>query len=153
MNTSQATQRRTNILLVEDSEDDVFLAKQAFKKSKRGRDAVIHVARDGVEALAFLRQKAPFDTAPRPDLILLDLNMPKMDGRELLAIVKQDPDFKRIPVVVLTTSDWDVDISKSYDAHANSYLTKSVDMGRFSDQINTFLNYWLDLVVRPAAVA
>ncbi len=147
------TQAKTNILLVEDSEEDVFIAKHAFQKSKRANDTIIHVARDGVEALLFLQHKGQYAEVPRPDLILLDLNMPRMDGRELLAVVKQDPDLKRIPVVVLTTSDWDVDVTQAYDSHANSYITKAVDMRRFSDQINTFLDYWFDLVVQPAAIA
>lgn len=151
MNLTNASRPLANILLVEDNEDDVFIAKHAIRVSRRAEATVVHVASDGVEALQFLRREPPFQDAPRPDLVLLDLNMPRMDGRETLAIVKTDPALKRIPVVVLTTSDWQVDIAKAYEAHANSYMTKPVDLEKFSEQVNLLLDYWFELIVLPSA--
>ncbi|HTQ37649.1 MAG TPA: response regulator [Pirellulales bacterium] len=140
-----------NLLLVEDNDDDVYIAKHAIHEGRDADAFTLHVARDGVEGLQFLRREAPFQNAPRPDLILLDLNMPRMDGREMLGVVKNDPDLKRIPIIILTTSDWEVDIIKAYDAHANSYMTKPVDLKKFDEQINLFLGYWFGLIVLPTA--
>src|SRR5471030_2156595 len=117
------------VLLVEDSPGDVRLTQEAF----RDADASIklHVAADGVEAMAFLRHEGSHVTAPRPDFILLDLNLPKMDGREVLAHIKQDDDLKTIPTVILTTSDAEADIANSYQLQANCYLTKPVQLDEF----------------------
>ncbi len=135
------------ILLVEDNEDDIELTQLAFEKSRMINN--LHVTRDGVEGLAFLRKEAPFTDRPRPDLILLDLNMPRMDGREMLLSMKEDPNLKRIPVVVLTTSDARDDIVEAYDMHANSYLTKPVDFGEFAKVATQISDYWFALVKLP----
>ena len=106
----------------------------------------MHVAGDGVEALMFLKHEGPYATAPYPDIILLDLNLPRMDGRELLAIVKSDPDLRRIPVVILTTSRADEDIIKSYDLHANCYITKPVDLEQFIHVVKSVEEFWFTIV-------
>jgi len=135
------------ILLVEDNEDDVELTQLALENGKMANN--LHVARDGVEGLAFLRREEPFCDAPRPDLILLDLNMPRMDGREMLAVMKADEDLKRIPVVVLTTSDAADDVLRAYNMHANSYLTKPVEFDRFVKIAAQVADYWFALVKLP----
>ena len=118
-----------DILLVEDNPGDVRLTKEALKDAKVLNE--IYVARDGVEAMEFLNKQGLFAEAPTPDLILLDLNLPRKDGREVLAEIKKDPKLKHIPVVVLTTSKADEDIIKTYNLHANAYITKPVDLNRF----------------------
>jgi two-component system, chemotaxis family, response regulator Rcp1 len=129
------------VLLVEDSPGDVRLTREAF----RGANPTIHlhVVTNGAEAMAFLRHQAAHSNAPRPDLILLDLNLPKMDGREVLAHIKQDADLKTIPTVILTTSDDEVDIVKSYKLQANCYLNKPVQLDQFDNLVKSINDFWL----------
>jgi len=135
------------ILLVEDNTGDVRLTVEALKEGKvRNRMSVV---RDGVEALAFLRREGPYRDAPRPDLILLDLNLPRKDGREVLADVKGDPELRRIPVVILTTSQEEKDIFKSYDLHANCYITKPIDLEQFVTVAKAVEDFWLTIVKLP----
>jgi chemotaxis family two-component system response regulator Rcp1 len=135
------------ILLVEDNPGDVRLTIEALKEGKVRNN--MSVARDGVEALDFLFRRGAFAQAPRPDIILLDLNLPKKDGREVLAEVKQDKVLRRIPVVVLTTSSADEDILKSYDLHVNCYVTKPVDMDRFIEVVKAIDSFWFTVVKLP----
>ncbi len=135
------------ILLVEDSPGDVRLTVEALKDGKVLNN--LSVATDGVLALAFLRKEGKYADAPHPDLILLDLNMPKMDGREVLAAIKSDEATRRIPVVILTTSQAEQDILKSYDLHANCYITKPVDFGQFIEVIQSIEDFWLTMVKLP----
>jgi CheY-like chemotaxis protein len=135
------------VLLVEDSPGDVRLTKEAFQDVKTM--IRLHVVTDGVEAMAFLRHEGSHANAPRPDLVLLDLNLPKMDGREVLALIKEDMDLKMIPVVVLTTSGSEEDISKSYRLHANCYLTKPVDLNEFMNVVRSVDDFWLTKVNLP----
>ena len=121
--------RVVEILLVEDNQADVVLTREALEHSKLANQ--LHVVEDGVEALAFLRREGDYGAVPRPDLVLLDLNLPRKDGREVLAEIKADPDLRRIPVVILTTSSAEEDILKTYDLHANCYITKPVDLDQF----------------------
>ena len=135
------------ILLVEDSPTDVLLAKEALEYSKIVNN--LHTAADGVEAMAFLRCEGKFKDAPRPGLILLDLNLPKKDGREVLAEIKSDEKLKRIPVVVLTTSKSEVDILKAYGLHANCYIVKPVDFEKFAEVVRSIQNFWFAVVMLP----
>jgi CheY-like chemotaxis protein len=135
-----------NILLVEDNPSDVLLTQIAIKQCKLLNS--LHVAEDGEDALAFLRREAPHVGAPRPDIILLDLNLPRMDGRELLAIIKKDPQLRTIPVVVLTTSDAETDVVQSYSLHANAYITKPVDMNQFVRIVKGIDDFWFGIVRR-----
>jgi len=135
------------ILLVEDNPGDVLLTKEALKAGKMNNK--LSVVSDGEEALAFLRHKDPYKDAPRPDIILLDLNLPKKDGREVLADLKSDPDLKRIPIVILTTSKAEEDIIKSYNLHANCYITKPVGLEKFIEVVRTLENFWLEIVKLP----
>jgi two-component system, chemotaxis family, response regulator Rcp1 len=129
------------VLLVEDSPGDVRLTKEAFREANGA--IRLHVASDGMEAMAFLtRQGVPAD-APRPDFILLDLNLPKMDGREVLATIKSDDTLKTIPTIILTTSDAEADILKSYELQANCYLTKPVHLGEFEEVVKSINDFWL----------
>lgn len=139
--------KSVKILLVEDNPGDVELTRLAFEEAKL--DNELHVVQDGIEALAFLNKEGEYRDAPSPGLILLDLNMPRMDGRELLAKLKQDQDLKRIPVIVLTTSREADDIMRSYDAHANSYIPKPVEMNSFIDVVRQLDQYWLSIVRLP----
>src|SRR5438067_6920342 len=132
------------ILLVEDNPGDVRLTVEALKEGKVLN--TLSVARDGVEALAFLRRAGKHGDAPRPDLILLDLNLPKKDGREVLAEIKADESLKRIPVVVLTTSQAEQDILKSYNLHANCYIIKPVDLEQFIGVLKSIESFWLTIV-------
>ncbi|MEU0793694.1 response regulator [Amycolatopsis sp. NPDC005961] len=136
-----------DILLVEDDPGDVLMTREAFEYHKI-RNA-LHVASDGVEALEFLNRKGRFGKAPRPGLILLDLNLPRKDGRELLGEIKQDPDLRTIPVVVLTTSEADEDIVRSYDLHANAYVTKPVDFEKFVEVVRKIDDFWVTVVQLP----
>ena len=139
--------RPIEILLVEDNPGDVRLTVEALKEGKvRNR---LNVASDGVEALAFLRREDRFRDAPRPDLILLDLNLPRKDGREVLAVIKDDPRLRRIPVVVLTTSKAEEDVLNSYDLHASCYVTKPVDLDQFMNVIRSIDDFWLSVVRLP----
>ena len=135
------------ILLVEDNPGDAYLAQEALQDSKM-QNNVYHVE-DGEEAMAFLRREGNFGEVPKPDLILLDLNMPVMDGREVLKEVKADDNLKRIPVVVLTTSSADEDILKSYDLQANCYITKPIDLEQFLKVVNSIEDFWLTIVKLP----
>lgn len=143
-----SNERAVEILLVEDNEADVRLTIEALKEGKvRNRLAV---ARDGVEALEFLRRQGKHQNAVRPDLILLDLNLPKKDGREVLAEIKDSEELKRIPVVVLTTSKAEEDILKTYNLHANCYITKPVDLEQFISVVKSIDDFWLTVVRLPA---
>jgi CheY-like chemotaxis protein len=135
------------ILLVEDNPGDVRLTREALKDMKMSN--TLYVVPDGVEALAFLRRETAYADMPRPDIILLDLNLPRKDGREVLAEIKQDDTLRRIPVVVLTTSDDDRDILTSYDLHANCYITKPVDIRRFIEIVKNIENFWFSIVKLP----
>ncbi|HEY1296881.1 MAG TPA: response regulator [Chloroflexota bacterium] len=139
--------RAIEILLVEDNPGDVRLTIEGLKEAKVRNN--LHVARDGVEALEFLRRQAQFSDAVRPDLILLDLNLPRIDGREVLAEVKSDPDLKTIPVVVLTTSSAEQDILHSYQLQANCYITKPVDLEQFIKVVRSIEDFWLTIVRLP----
>jgi CheY-like chemotaxis protein len=136
------------VLLVEDSPGDVRLTQEAFHEANR--TIRLHVAVDGVEAMCFLRREGHNSDAPRPDLILLDLNLPKMDGREVLALIKEDPSLKLIPTVILTTSDSEADIVKSYELQANCYLSKPVQLEEFEALVKSINDFWLTKVKLPA---
>jgi two-component system, chemotaxis family, response regulator Rcp1 len=135
------------VLLVEDSPGDVRLTQEAFRDANRSIN--LHVACDGVEAMAFLKHEGIHLNAPRPDLILLDLNLPKMDGREVLAHIKEDEGLKTIPTVILTTSDAEADIVKSYQLQANCYLTKPVQLDAFESLVKSINDFWLTKVKLP----
>ena len=137
------------ILLVEDNPADVRLTQEALREGKVRNN--LHVARDGVEALEFLRRQGKFAGSPRPDLVLLDLNLPRKDGRQVLAELKAIPKLRHIPVVVLTTSEAEQDIVKSYELHANCYITKPVDLDKFVEIIHGIENFWLSIVKLPQA--
>jgi CheY-like chemotaxis protein len=135
------------VLLVEDDPGDVLMTQEAFEEHKvRNHLAVVN---DGAEAVAYLRREGKFADAPRPDLILLDLNLPKRDGREVLAEIKADPDLRQIPVVVLTTSQADEDIARSYQLHANAYVTKPVDFERFIAVVRQIDEFFVCVVKLP----
>jgi two-component system response regulator len=136
-----------NVLLVEDNEDDVELTLEALADSKVRMD--IHVVSDGLAAMAFLRREGEYSQKPRPDLILLDLNLPLMDGREVLKAIREDPKLTDIPVVVLTTSEAEEDILKVYKLHANCYISKPVDFLQFTDIVKQIEGFWLQLVKLP----
>jgi chemotaxis family two-component system response regulator Rcp1 len=140
--------RPIEILLVEDNPGDVRLTVEALKEGKVSNH--LHVAKDGVEALAFLRQEGKYADAHRPDVILLDLNLPKKDGREVLEEIKADEHLRRIPVVVLTTSSSEQDVLRSYDLHANCYITKPVDLEQFMDVVKGIEDFWLSVVKLPS---
>jgi CheY-like chemotaxis protein len=135
------------VLLVEDSPGDVRLTQEAFRQS--ASPIRLHVAVDGAEALGFLRREGKQFDAPRPDIILLDLNLPKMDGREVLAHIKQDERLKMIPTVILTTSDAEADILRSYELQANCYLTKPVQLDEFETLVKSINDFWLTMATLP----
>jgi CheY-like chemotaxis protein len=135
------------ILLVEDDEGNVLLTQEALRENKY--PVRIHDVPDGVAAMAFLHHEPPYADAARPDLVLLDLNLPKKDGREVLAEIKADPDLRSIPVVVLTTSGAEADILRSYDLHANAYVQKPIDLDQFVNVIQTFDEFFLSVVRLP----
>lgn len=135
------------ILMVEDNPDDVELAVEALKDGKVSN--ILTVAKDGEEAMAYLRGEGEHQGSPRPDLILLDINMPRKDGREVLREIKQDPRFKRIPVVILTTSEAEEDILQTYNLHANCYITKPVDFDQFLRVVKSIEDFWLTVVKLP----
>jgi chemotaxis family two-component system response regulator Rcp1 len=139
--------KAVEVLLVEDSPGDVRLTQEAFREANQAIH--LHVATDGVEAMAFLGQKGAFTNVPRPDLILLDLNLPKMDGREVLAHIKDDAKLKTIPTVILTTSDAEADIVKSYQLQANCYLSKPVQLDDFEALVKSINDFWLTRVKLP----
>src|SRR6202167_3997076 len=135
------------VLLVEDSPGDVRLTQEAFREANPAIH--LHVTTDGVEAMAFLRRSGVHARAPRPDLILLDLNLPRMDGREVLAHIKEDADLKTIPTVILTTSDAEIDIVKSYQLQANCYLSKPVQLDAFETLVKSINDFWLTKAKLP----
>ena len=135
------------ILLVEDNPADVRLTQEALREGKVRNN--LHVARDGEEALAFLRRQGKYADSPRPDLVLLDLNLPRRDGREVLGDIKDDAELKTIPVVVLTTSSAETDILRSYSLHANCYITKPVDLDQFVTVVKSIDDFWLTVVRLP----
>ena len=135
------------VLLVEDSPGDVRLTREAFREANLS--VRLHVATDGVEAMAFLRQEGAARDVPRPDLILLDLNLPRMDGREVLALIKTDEGLKSIPTIILTTSDAEADIVRSYELQANAYLSKPVRLEDFESLVKTISDFWLTKVQLP----
>jgi CheY-like chemotaxis protein len=137
------------ILLVEDNLGDMRLTQEALKEGKVYNN--LHWAKDGVEALEFLTRKGKYANAPRPDIILLDLNLPKKDGREVLEEIKTDEDLKQIPVVVLTTSKAEEDVLRSYALHANCYVTKPVDLEKFIVVVQSIDRFWLTVVTLPPA--
>jgi chemotaxis family two-component system response regulator Rcp1 len=145
--TTKAVGEMIDILLVEDSEGDARLAKEAMRDSKI-RNTLHHVT-DGEEAMAFLRKEGKHSTAPRPDLVLLDLNLPKKDGRQVLAEIKGDESLKRIPVVILTVSSAEEDILKTYNLHANCYITKPIDLAQFMKVVRSVEEFWLTIVKLP----
>jgi len=135
------------ILLVEDDPADARLTQEALREEKLHNN--LSIVKDGVEALAFLRREGKYSKAVRPDLILLDLNLPKKDGREVLKEIKNDDDLKAIPVVVLTVSQAEEDVVKAYGAHANCYITKPIDLSQFSRVVKSLKNFWLTIVKLP----
>ena len=136
-----------DVLLVEDSPGDVRLTREAFREANGA--VRLHVASDGVEAMAFLRRGLGYLDAPRPDFILLDLNLPRMDGREVLAQIKADADLRTIPTVILTTSESDADILTSYELNANAYLRKPVTLEAFENLVKSINDFWLTKVLLP----
>jgi len=147
MNNSNESSTLINILLVEDNPGDVILTQEAFIEHQLRND--LHVATDGREALAFLRREAGYEDTPRPDIVLLDLNLPGLNGREVLKEIKSDPALKSIPVVVLTTSADEADICEAYRAHANCFITKPVDLDQFLEAIKTVHTFWIEIVKLP----
>jgi len=139
-----------NILLIEDNPGDVRLTQEAFKEGNLNVN--LEIAIDGVEALNFLNKEKGYENAVRPDLILLDLNLPKRDGREVLAEIKVNDNLKKIPVVILTTSDAEQDVLKSYNLHANCYINKPVDFDKFFKVIRQIEQFWLEMVILPTFV-
>ena len=136
-----------DILLVEDNPGDVRLAKEALKECKI--DNTVYVAQDGIEAMAFLHKEGQHAKAPRPDLILLDLNLPRKSGREVLEEVKADPELRRIPIVVMTVSRDEEDVLKAYNLHANCYITKPIDFGQFIRITRSIEDFWFRIVKLP----
>jgi CheY-like chemotaxis protein len=136
-----------NVLLVEDSPGDVRLTREAFREANGS--VLLHVASDGVEAMLFLRHQGEYRDSPRPDFILLDLNLPRMDGREVLAHIKADASLRMIPTVILTTSDADADVLRSYELNANAYLRKPVTLEAFENLVKSINDFWLTKVVLP----
>ena len=147
MSTTDKESRQIEILLIEDNPGDARLTQEAMRAAKMTN--VLHVVEDCVQAMEFLRQRSRFKDAPRPDLILLDLNLPKKDGRAVLAEVKADPDLRRIPVVVLTTSRSEEDVMQAYDMHANAYVTKPVNLEQFMRIVALIDEFWLKVVTLP----
>ena len=142
-----APDKTVEILLAEDNPGDVMLTKKALKRGKLANN--LHVVTDGVETLQFLRQEGEYADEPRPDLVLLDLNMPRKDGQAVLEELQDDPDLRRIPVVVLTSSESEEDIARSYELNANAYLTKPVDFDGFIEIVDRMENFWFKVVKLP----
>ncbi|MFF5258187.1 response regulator [Actinomadura viridis] len=141
------TPRPIEVLLVEDDPGDVLLTREAFEDNKVGNN--LNVVNDGEEAMAFLRREEPYTDAPRPDLMLLDLNLPRKDGREVLQEIKDDAVLRTIPIVVLTTSEADEDILRSYNLHANAYVTKPVDFDQFIHVVRQIDDFFVTVVKLP----
>lgn len=142
--------RPVEFLLAEDNPGDVRLTKEALRESKISNN--LNVVPDGVEAMAFLRREGNYADAPRPDIILLDLNLPKKDGREVLAEVKADPNLRLIPVVIITSSEAEQDVLKTYELYVNCYVTKPVDLEQFIKVIQSIETFWLTIVTLPSSV-
>lgn len=142
--------RPADFLLVEDNPGDVRLTQEALKNHKVQNN--LHVATDGEEAMAFLHRKGKYANAPRPDIILLDLNLPKKDGREVLAEIKSDSNLKTIPVVIITSSEAEQDIVKSYNLNANCYVTKPVNLDQFIKVVQSVNDFWLTIVKLPSSI-
>jgi len=142
--------RPVEFLLAEDNPGDVRLTKEALRESKISNN--LNVVPDGVEAMAFLRREGKYADAPRPDVILLDLNLPKKDGREVLAEVKADPSLRLIPVVIITSSEAEQDVLRTYELYANCYVTKPVDLEQFIKVIQSIETFWLTIVTLPSSV-
>jgi CheY-like chemotaxis protein len=138
-----------DVLLVEDDPGDILLVREAFEDNKLNN--TLHVVNDGEQAVRFLRREGEHADAPVPDLVLLDLNLPRMDGREVLGVIKADEELRRIPVVVLTTSEAEEDIVRSYSLHANAYVTKPVDFERFIDVVRQIDDFFVSVVKLPGA--
>jgi CheY-like chemotaxis protein len=147
MSSNKDNVQSVDILLVEDNPGDARLVQEAMRRAKIIN--MVHVVEDGVDAMDFLRRQGRFAEVPRPDLVLLDLNLPKKDGREVLAEIKADPDLKRIPVVVLTTSDDEEDVLRAYNLHANCYITKPVNFEKFMQVVKQLDEFWVKLVKLP----
>lgn len=135
------------ILMVEDSPSDVFITQEALKEAKVLNN--IHIVQDGVDAMAFLYKEGKYADMPRPDIILLDLNLPRKDGREVLAEIKSNGRLKSIPIVILTSSKADQDVLKAYGLHANCYITKPVDFARFKEVVQAIEHFWFTIVTLP----
>jgi len=144
-----ADARPIDILLVEDDQGDILITTEALEQSKLANN--LHIVENGEEAVAFLRREGEYADAVRPDLILLDLNLPRRDGREVLAEIKSDPELRRIPVVVLTTSSAEEDVLRSYDLHANAYITKPVDFANFVNVVRQVDDFFFTVVRLPRA--
>jgi CheY-like chemotaxis protein len=140
-------ERQIEVLLVEDDPGDVMMTREAFHDYKLNNE--LHVVSDGAEAMAFLRQEGEYAGRPRPDLVLLDLNLPRMDGRQVLEAIKSDPELASIPVVVLTTSENEDDVLRSYSLHANAYVTKPVDFQRFIEVVRQIDDFFVTVVRLP----
>jgi CheY-like chemotaxis protein len=140
-------EREIQVLLVEDDPGDVLMTREAFEDYKVHNQ--LHVVNDGEQAMAFLRQEGEYADLPRPDLVLLDLNLPRMDGRQVLDAIKSDPALASIPVVVLTTSEAEEDVLRSYSLHANAYVTKPVDFERFIDVVRQIDDFFVSVVRLP----
>ena len=147
MNASFNSLRPVRVLLVEDSPTDLLMTREALERSKLLLE--IHAVEDGVKTLEFLRRTGKYSTVPRPDLVLLDLNLPKKDGREVLAEIKADPALKSIPVVVLTTSKAEEDIVRAYQSHANCFITKPVGFANFNEVMRSIERYWFAVATLP----
>jgi CheY-like chemotaxis protein len=145
--TQSLSGRQIEVLLVEDDPGDVLMTKEAFEDYKLRNK--LHVVTDGAEAMEFLRRQGEHADAPRPDLVLLDLNLPRMDGREVLQAIKSDPDLASIPVVILTTSEAEEDVLRSYSLHANAYVTKPVDFDRFIQVVRQIDEFFVSVVRLP----
>ena len=148
LNLENATGRPIEILLVEDNPGDVRLAVEALKDAKVSNN--LNTVTDGEAALEFLRRQGKWDKAPRPDLVLLDLNLPRKSGREVLCEIKEDPRLRTIPVVILTTSQAEEDVLKAYNCNANCYITKPVDLDQFIKVVRSIEDFWLTIVKLPA---
>jgi two-component system response regulator len=147
MNSSTGALRPINMLLVEDSPTDQLMTREALEHAKVILN--LHVVEDGVQTMEFLRKTGKFASAPRPDLILLDLNLPKKDGREVLAEIKSDPQLKKIPVLILTTSKANADIAHAYSAHANCFITKPVGFANFNEVMRSIEKFWFTVASLP----
>lgn len=142
--------RPVEILLVEDNEGDIFLTKKAFEKAKIANN--IRVAIDGEMALEMLRKEGEYSDIPKPDIVLLDINLPKRDGKQVLLEMKEDEELKRIPVVILTSSKAEQDVIKTYDMHASSYIVKPINLVNFHDVVTAIEDFWFSVVVLPSNV-